>query len=191
MRHMYKLYLFDKYEQLSEEFILHALQFLPENRRIRALRYRRKIDRRNCEITYLMLQYGLRECFGIASFEIAFGEYGKPYLLEYPHVHFSMSHCDAGCAVVVADYPVGVDIQEICPFSWDIAKRVCCESELAQLKNCTNRERRFTKMWTIKESYIKMIGKGLSYGMDRIDTTTNCTNVTVLECGNCFFAVYR
>ncbi|MCH5260220.1 MAG: hypothetical protein J1F18_10720, partial [Lachnospiraceae bacterium] len=67
---MYKLYLFDEYEQITEDFVVRALQFLPENRRIRALRYRRTIDRWNCVITYLMLLYGLRECFGITSFEL-------------------------------------------------------------------------------------------------------------------------
>lgn len=160
---MYKLYLFDQYEQLSEQFIVHALQFLPENRRIRALRYRRTIDRWNCVITYLMLQYGLRECFGITSFEIAFGEYGKPYLPEYPHLHFNISHCDIGCAVVVADCPVGVDIQDVRPFSWDVAKRVCCERELAELEKSTDRDKLFTDMWTMKESYGKMTGRGILY----------------------------
>ena len=110
---MYKLYLFDEYEQVTEEFIIRALQLLPEHRRIRALRCHRTIDRWNCVITYLMLLCGLRECFGITSFELAFGKYGKPYLLEYPHVHFNISHCDAGCVVAMAYYPVGVDIQEI------------------------------------------------------------------------------
>lgn len=163
MRRMYKLYLFNQYEQLSEQFIVRALQFLPENRRARALRYRRTIDRWNCVITYLMLRYGLRECFGITSLEIAFGEYGKPYLHEYPHIHFNISHCDLGCAVVVANCPVGVDIQDVRPFSWDVAKRVCCERELAELEGSTDRDELFTEMWAMKESYGKMTGRGILY----------------------------
>lgn len=168
---MYKLYLFDGYKQVTEDFIAHALQFLPESRRIRALRYRRAIDRWNCVITYLMLIYGLRECFDITSFELAFGEYGKPYLLEYPHVHFNISHCDAGCAVAVADCPVGVDIQDVRPFSWDVARHVCCERELAELKESTDQEKLFTKMWAMKESWAKMVGAGIAYGMQAVDTT--------------------
>lgn len=167
---MYKLYLFDEYEQITEDFVVRALQFLPENRRIRALRYRRTIDRWNCVITYLMLLYGLRECFGITSFELAFGEYGKPYLLEYPHVHFNISHCDVGCAVAVADCPVGVDIQDVRPFSWDVARHVCCERELAELKESTDQEKLFTKMWAMKESYGKLTGEGVLYGMKNFDT---------------------
>lgn len=167
---MYKLYLFGEYEHLSEEFIARALQFLPESRRNRALRYRRQIDRWNCVITYLMLQYGLRECFGITSFEFAFGEYGKPYLLGYPHVHFNISHCEAGCAVVVADCPVGVDIQDVHSFSWNLAQRVCCRHELDVLKKCAHQDKLFTEMWALKESYGKMTEKGILYGMEKFDT---------------------
>lgn len=161
MRRMYKLYLFDDYERLSEEFIACSLKFLPADRRIRALRYRRRIDRWNCVITYLMLQYGLKECFGITSFEVAFGEYGKPYLPEYPHAYFNISHCDAGCAVVVSDRPVGVDIQDVRPFSWDVARRVCCKRELKELEESAEPDKLFTKMWAIKESYGKMVGVGM------------------------------
>ena len=167
---MYKLYLFDQYASLSEQFISHALQFLPKERRARALRYRQKIDRWNCVVTYLMLQYGLRECFGITSFKIAFGEHGKPYLPEYPYVHFNISHCNAGCAVAVANCPIGVDIQDVRPFSWDIAKQVCCDQELAELETSADRAMLFTKMWAMKESYMKMIGSGIIYGAKEINT---------------------
>lgn len=160
---MYRLYLFDEYERLSEEFITRSLWILPESRRTRALRYRRTIDRWNCVITYLMLLYGLRECFDITSFEIAFGAYGKPYLSEYPRIHFSISHCTIGCAVAVSNYPVGVDIQDVRPFSWDVAKRVCCQRELDELRECSEQEQLFAKIWAVKESYGKMIGKGLLY----------------------------
>lgn len=156
-----KLYLFDQYEKISEEFMSRALPFLPEERRNRALKYRRRIDRDNCVITYLMLHYGLRECFGIKSFKMAYGEYGKPYLPDYPDVYFNISHCEIGCAVVVADCPVGVDIQDVRPFSWEVAKRVCSERELTELEKSSDRDRLFTKMWAMKESYGKMVGSGI------------------------------
>lgn len=170
---MYRLYLFDEYERLSEEFITRSLWILPESRRTRALRYRRTIDRWNCVITYLMLLYGLRECFGITSFQIEFGEYGKPYLSEYPGVHFSISHCDTGCAVAVSNCSVGVDIQDLRPFSWDVAKRVCCQRELNELGRCPEEEQLFAKIWVMKESYGKMIGQGMLYEFQK-----DCWNKT-------------
>lgn len=140
---MYKLYFFDEYEQITEEFIICVLWLLLENRHARALWYHRMLDRWNCVITYLMLQYGLREYFSITSCEFVFGRYGTPYLPEYPDVHFNISHCDAGCTVAVADCPVGVDIQDVRSFSWDIAKQMCCEQELAKLEQCINQDKLF------------------------------------------------
>lgn len=186
---MFKLYLFNQYEQLSESFLSRALLALPNDRYIRAQRYHQEIDRKNSIVAYLMLKYALRECYDITVFRMKLGEYGKPYLPEHPHIHFNISHCKEGCAVAVADRPVGIDIQEIRPFSWSIAKNVCGQSELDQLKRCADRKRYFTKMWTMKESYIKMIGKGISYGLDQVDTIENCTNATVLKLKNCFVAV--
>lgn len=166
------LYLFDQYEQVSEELIKRALPLLPEDRRARALRYRRKVDRDNCVITYLMLHYGLRKCYGIKSFKMAYGEYGKPYLPNYPDVHFNISHCDRGCAVAVANCPVGVDIQDVRPFSWDVARKVCSERELKELEESAEPDKLFTKMWTIKECYGKVTGKGIRYEMDNFDTVS-------------------
>lgn len=103
-----------------------------------------------------MLRYGLRECFGITSCKIELGKYGKPFLADYPNVHFNISHCDIGNAVVVANFPVGVDIQEVRPFSWNVAKHVCSGQELTELEKCANRDRLFIKMWTAKESYAKI-----------------------------------
>lgn len=181
------LYLFDQYEQVSEELINRALLLLPEERRVRALKYRRKIDRDNCVITYLMLHYGLRECYGIKSFKMAYGQYGKPYLPDYPDVHFNISHCDAGCAVVVADFPVGVDIQDVRPFSWDVARQVCCERELKELEKSTEPDKLFTKMWAIKECCVEMKEGGVSAGVKDIDTahlhflkTSICTSEIIV-----------
>ena len=158
---MHKVYLFDQYTLLSENLISRALQFLPADRCTRALRYRRDIDRNNCVVTYLMLLYGLRECFGIKSFEIALGKYGKPFLSECPEVHFSIGHCNTGCVVAVADRPVGVDIQDVRPVLREVAQRVCSARELEEFDQSQNQDLFFTRIWVAKESYGKMTGTGV------------------------------
>lgn len=168
---MYKIYLFNEYEQLSDEFIERALEILPEGRRNKALRYRRKIDMQNCVVAYLLLKYGLHDCFDINSFQISYGKYGKPYLGEYPNIYFSFSHCNIACVVAISDYPIGIDIQDIRPFSWDIANLVCSQQELIELHKSKDRNLLFTKMWVIKESYVKMLGIGISHGLKWFDTT--------------------
>lgn len=166
---MYKIYLFRQLEQITEEFIDRSLALLPEERRQKALRYRRMTDRKNCVITYLMLKIALRECFQITSFTLGYEENGKPCLAEYPNIYFNISHCQYGCVVAVADTPVGVDIQEVRPFSWEVAKRVCSKEELELLERSSDRDREFTRMWIMKESYAKMTGEGIRGNLAEIN----------------------
>lgn len=50
-------------------------------------------------IFYLLLRYGLRKEYGInENVVLSEGSCGKPYLSNYPFVHFNLSHCDKGVA---------------------------------------------------------------------------------------------
>lgn len=167
---MYRTYLFEQEELVPDNFIKKVLPLLPEERRKKALRYRNCIDRNNNVLTYLMLKIALKECYQITDFTIQYGRYGKPFLKEFPNVFFSISHCKCGCVVVVADELIGVDIQNIVPFSWDVAERVCCSKEIDILKQSTQREREFIRMWTMKESFLKMTGEGISGNLKSINT---------------------
>jgi len=167
---MYRIYLFEQIEMVTEEFIDWVLPLLPMERRKQAMGYHRLIDRQNCVITYLMLKIALKQCFCIADFTLQYGDYGKPFLAEYPNVYFNISHCRYGCVVTVADCPVGVDIQDIRPFSWEVAGKVCCKKELELLGKSSNKSREFTRIWAMKESYAKMTGQGLGCDFIKIDT---------------------
>ncbi len=167
---MYRIYLFEQLEMVTEKFIEWVLPLLPVERRKKAISYHQLNDRRNCVITYLMLKIALKQCFRIAEFTLQYDDYGKPLLAEYPNVYFNISHCRCGCVAVVADYPVGVDIQDIRPFSWKVAGKVCCKKELELLEKSPDRSREFTRMWAMKESYTKMTGQGLGYDFVKINT---------------------
>lgn len=167
---MYRIYLFEQEELVLDDFIKKALPLLPEERRKKALRYHNLVDRNNCVLTYLMLKVALKECFQIKDFTVQYGRYGKPFLKEYPNIFFSISHCKCGCVVVVADELVGIDIQNIVPFSWDVAERVCCLEELGVLKKSTYKDREFIRMWTMKESFLKMTGEGIFGDLKSINT---------------------
>ncbi len=170
---MYRIYLFEQLEIVTEEFIDRALPLLPVERRKKATSYHQLIDRQNCVITYLILKVALKQCFRITDFTLQYGEYGKPFLAEYPNVYFNISHCRYGCVTAVADCPVGVDIQDIRPFSWEVAKKVCCKKELELLEKSPDQSREFTRMWAMKESYAKMIGQGLGCDFISIDTLSH------------------
>ncbi len=177
---MYKLYLFEDFDSITESFLKRCIDVLPPERRQKALRYRFDIDRKMSVISYLMLLYALRENYNITNPQIAYSVYGKPYLTEYPDIYCNISHCQKGCVCVISDHEVGVDIQDIRPFSWDIAKRVCCDNELKMLECADDKARLFTTIWAMKESYGKMTGDGIT-GMPCADTTIVTDQIEVFE----------
>lgn len=113
----------------------------------------------------------MRKDYGITKPHISYGAFEKPYLTEYPGIHFNLSHCPKGCICAVSDKEIGVDIQDIRPFSWDIARRVCCDNELKMLTAADDKAKLFARIWSMKESFLKMTGEGLSK-ISTVDTTT-------------------
>jgi len=167
---MYKLYLFEDFDSITKQFLEQCISVLPQARKQKALSYRFDIDRKMSVISYLLLLYALRENYGIANPHISYGAFGKPFLTEYPGIHFNISHCPKGCICAVSDKEIGVDIQDIRPFSWDIARCVCYENELKLLERTDDKALLFTKIWAMKESYVKMTGEGIT-NINLIDTT--------------------
>lgn len=151
------IYFFDNYESLNLD---RAEELLPAERYEKFCRLRQNRDKENCLAAYLLLKHALREK-GIDSFNIKTGENGKPYL-ENCELFFNISHCQYGAAVAVSHSPVGIDVQEITEYSEGIAKRVFSEEEIHLTENSENRDRTFTRLWTLKEAAAKCDGRGIS-----------------------------
>jgi 4'-phosphopantetheinyl transferase len=98
------------------------------------------------------------------SFKFMKSEKGKPFLSGNP-VHFNISH--SGEYVVAAfceDSEVGADVEKIKPVNFEIAERFYSESEKKELFSKKGNEKLeyFFDLWTMKESYLKLLGKGLT-----------------------------
>lgn len=152
-------YLFVDMDRLPKSFAEQNLCRLPVSRQERCAQYRRQTDRNACVLAYMLLYKGLSEQFGIAQPpEFIFNEYGKPYLRDTPQIYFNFSHCKLGVICVLADFEIGVDIQDIQPFDMGVAQRVCSNDELRQLSESDNPSKLFCRIWTKKESYAKAHG---------------------------------
>lgn len=92
-------------------------------------------------------------------------DFGKPYLIHYPQVHFNISHCEEMVSCVVGTTQVGIDIERIRPFPNGVMKKVCSLQEQESIHLAVNAQKQFFKLWTLKESYIKAVGKGLQLPM--------------------------
>lgn len=153
----------DKLNQVQFNYLLSCLQ-LDKQERIK------KIQRCDDAVRTLTADLLVRSIIcselGIRNEDIEFdkNKYGKPYLRNRQDFHFNISHSEKWVVCATSCYPIGVDIEYIKSINLNIARRFFSEDEYRQLDAC-NREQRlsfFYDLWTLKESYIKATGKGLS-----------------------------
>lgn len=108
---------------------------------------------------------------GIEALQVARTERGKPYSLRYPELRFNLSHCGTACACVLSGQEAGIDVERPFPYRPSLAKKVCTgrEWELLEAMGEREREEALRLLWSMKESYVKLDGRGLSYGMKKIE----------------------
>lgn len=109
--------------------------------------------------------YGLRE----RGIEYEFGEYGKPALKYHPNIHFSLSHSGDYAICSIGDKPMGNDIELIKPGRLKVANRFFAKEELKWMYAVRDEEevtRRMFRIWTMKESFLKATGKGISLPLE-------------------------
>ncbi len=90
--------------------------------------------------------------------------YGKPYLEGVDDYCFNLSHSGRWVIGAADRRPVGVDVEEIVPIELDVARHYFSAAEFAYISNQPEslRTAAFYDIWTLKESYIKALGCGLS-----------------------------
>lgn len=98
------------------------------------------------------------------------GEHGKPFLPN-KKIHFNISHSENYVAYVIAKKNVGIDIQMQREFSNldGMIKKVCHPNEIQFLKNTSDKEFSFLKIWSLKEAYSKCIGLGIQAKFSELD----------------------
>lgn len=132
------------------------------------VRMKEKRDKEHQLGTELLLQ-GLEEQYKIKNpietpLSIAKGEYGKPYLTDYPYIHYNISHTDGLVVCAIGDEPLGIDVEKIRTYPHEIVRKILSEQEKAALNQCLEKERDrfFFQLWTLKESYVKAKGCGIT-----------------------------
>lgn len=86
---------------------------------------------------------------------------GKPYIGRYPDIRFNITHTDGLVGCVTGNHPVGIDAEPIRPFPKAILRKMT-EGERAYIASAGNPDEAFMRVWTMKEAYIKLTGKGLA-----------------------------
>jgi 4'-phosphopantetheinyl transferase len=148
------------------------LQTLDCGERERAARFRTEADRRDFIAAHALLRAMLTYYFDAPplSWRFLVDANGKPWVDPQvgPHeIQFNISHTRGLAAAALASRgAIGVDVEEIDDAKADlaIAEAYFARSEVEILQQAppSERTRCFFRLWTLKEAYIKAIGKGLS-----------------------------
>lgn len=86
---------------------------------------------------------------------------GKPYA-ESLDIHFNISHNNPYAVCVTHTAPIGIDIQRVDGVRERVLRRVCStEEQQYVLSSPTGQGERFTRLWCMKESYVKRLGSSI------------------------------
>ena len=174
-----------------------ALSLVSPQRKEQVLRYVKESDRRLSLAVYLLLQQALREEYGISDAPgFGFGPHGKPFLKDYPHIHFNLSHCPGTALCVVSDTPVGCDVEIVPPaLDEDLCRQACSEQELSAILRAPQPPLAFAQLWTKKEAFLKYAGTGLTDHLKDVLLSPEVKGVSfeskVLQGGGCVYTVCR
>lgn len=147
---------------MSDEQFEFFFRLMPEERQKKAMRYVRAEDRKLCVAAFALLSHALRlNDYEIGEYQFAEDENGKPYLKNLP-LKFNLSHTSDAVACAVSSGEIGVDIQKKVDRYEAVMQRVCCENERNLIMLSQNPVDVFADIWTLKESYAKCVGTGLS-----------------------------
>ncbi|WLW69938.1 4'-phosphopantetheinyl transferase superfamily protein [Bacillus safensis] len=143
--------------------------FASSEKRAAAERFRFLIDARRTLLGEVLVRQTIHDMYDLPMDQIVFETEGngKPVVRQLPSFHYNLSHSGDWVVCAVDDAPVGIDIEEIKPIDLAIAKRFFSADEYQDLLSqpAERQEAYFFHLWSMKEAFIKLTGKGLSYGL--------------------------
>lgn len=140
---------------------------LPKERTEKILKYRCEPDRkRSLGAGLLLLE--LLPRYGADIKDIRISADGKP---EAEGVFFNLSHSGGYVICAVGDRPVGCDVEQVKKAPGQVAEHFFCESEIAYINMAESgrRDQAFFRIWTMKESYMKMTGEGMRLPLNEFE----------------------
>ncbi|MGN0538119.1 MAG: 4'-phosphopantetheinyl transferase family protein [Acutalibacteraceae bacterium] len=154
------------------------IKYISNERRQRIEHFVFEKDKITSLLAELLIRYEVMATLGIDNTAVRFSynSFGKPHLYHFPDYHFSVSHTD-GCIVFAgSDRVVGIDTEKIAAYDQDIACHFFVPQEIKFIDESKNKDFAFYDIWTKKESYLKMLGTGLSKPLQSFNVLSNELN---------------
>lgn len=154
---------------------------LSDQERVRMARFLREEDARAFAVSHVAMRQCLADILSVDEglLQLSQDQHSKPYLKGYQdRLHFNLSHSKDYALIAVSEQgAVGVDIEyhreRIDCLA--LSERFFAKAEHAFLLSVSESDRlsAFYDIWTAKEAYVKAIGQGLSYGLDRFSVVSS------------------
>ena len=159
---MFEVVILTVISELTQCEFDYMLTLVAPEKKERINKFRSFKDMRNCLLGDVLTRTEICRTTGLSNNELKFSTntYGKPFLTGSHQVHFNISHSDRYVACVIADEPVGIDIESIKNANLHISERFFTSDEKAYIMQ-DHQKHRFYEVWTKKESRMKWEGKGL------------------------------
>lgn len=145
------------------------LESISEDKKNRLLRFRDVKDRMRGLLAEIIIRETILNEYLARNEELVFdiNEFGKPFLKSHDlNLQYSVSHSSEWIVVAFSNHSIGVDVERIRNFDLEIAESFFATEEVHLLYSEADKDFSFCKLWTLKESYMKFLGKGLYEKLD-------------------------
>lgn len=158
-------------DKLEDNLFTNLLHIIESEKRRKISKFLKWEDSQRALFAELLIRYIAIKSKSLENKDICFfiNEYGKPYFKNIYDFHFNLAHSGNWVICGVDNVPIGVDVEKIEPIDClSISKNYFSDEECRNLRevNPSKRKSYFYEIWTLKESYIKAIGKGLYLPLD-------------------------
>ena len=167
-----------------------ALDLMSEQRREKVMAFKHEQGRKLSASAYMLLCKALNDVYGITEKPVfEYSEHGKPSIVGHPEIHFNLSHCRSVAACVVSSRPVGIDVEEVREYKDSLARYVLNDDEYAAVMSSSSPASEFIRLWTMKESYLKLTGEGITRDLKTVLADTGKYKFDTKQFGSAILTV--
>ena len=155
-------------DEIHDEFAFTTLlNAAPPDVREKAQRYVFFADQARCLLADALVRLSISNATGIKPDRVSY-EYGamdKPRFADINGWFFNKAHSGQWVLVGLSKYEIGVDVEQVDEPTLPLAKYAFHPKEYRVYER-SGKKSDFYRFWTLKESYIKYLGVGLSMALD-------------------------
>ncbi|MCO5258071.1 MAG: 4'-phosphopantetheinyl transferase superfamily protein [Lentimicrobium sp.] len=159
---------------------------VPASSRPKFGRYAQVRDVQRSLLGEVLTRHLLRRVCGKLPEDMVFttGEKGKPEPAGFRGIHFNISHSGDWVVAALSSSAVGVDVERMRKAPEGVANRFFSEKEKAWLAAAGDEKEKaeiFFTLWTLKESFLKAIGTGLTRSLSTFTIVNDARGLFSLE----------